>query len=58
MYISRPILTLLMIVYLLFLLSMDWINSAGSGWYRPFILAFALIGVAAWLHREQDVDEL
>ena len=48
---------MLIIVYLLFLLSVDWINSTG-GWYRPFLLAFVIIGIAAWLHRGQDVDEL
>lgn len=57
MYLSRPVLALLIIVYLLFLLSVDWINSTG-GWYRPFLLAFVIIGIAAWLHRGQDVDEL
>lgn len=57
MYIPRSILVLLLIVYLLFLLSVDWINQADGAWYRPFIVGFLVILVARWAHREQDSDE-
>lgn len=57
MYIPRSILVLLLIVYLLFLLSVDWINQADGAWYRPFIIGFLVIVVAGWAHREQDSDE-
>lgn len=58
MYIPRSILVLLLIIYLLFLLSVDWINQADGAWYRPFIVGFLVIAVASWAHREQDSDEL
>ncbi len=57
MYIPRSILVLLLIVYLLFLLSVDWINQADGAWYRPFFVGFLVILVASWAHREQDSDE-
>ena len=57
MYIPRSILMLLVIIYLLFLLSVDWINAAGELWYRPFIVAFIVILVASWAHRDQETDE-
>ncbi|MEX0964350.1 MAG: hypothetical protein WDZ52_09985 [Pseudohongiellaceae bacterium] len=57
MYIPRSMLVLLLIIYLLFLLSVDWINQADGAWFRPFIVGFLVIGVAAWAHREQDSDE-
>jgi len=56
-YIPRPILILLVIIYLLFLLSVDWINAADGAWYRPFFIGFLIVVVAAWAHRERETDE-
>ena len=58
MYIPRSVLILLTIVYLLFLLSVDWINAADGTWYRPFLVGLLIVLVAAWAHREQESDEL
>ena len=58
MYIPRAILILLVIIYLLFLLSADWIAHVDGAWYRPFIIGFLIVAVASWAHREQDTDEL
>lgn len=58
MYIPRSILVLLVIIYLLFLVSIDWINQPNGIWYRPFIIGLMIIIVASWAHREQDSDEL
>ena len=58
MYIPRAILILLVIIYLLFLLSADWIVQAEGAWYRPFIIGFIIVAIASWAHREQDTDEL
>lgn len=58
MYIPRPILILLIIIYLLFLLSVDWITQAEGAWYRPFIVGFVIILVGSWAHREHDSEEL
>lgn len=58
MYIPRSILSLLVVVYLLFLLSADWINEIQIAWYRPFIVGLVIIMVAAWSHRNRDGDEL
>ena len=46
-----------MIIYMLFLLSVDWVNQSGGAWYRPFIIGLIIIVVASWTHREQDTDE-
>lgn len=58
MYIPRSILILLIIIYLLFLLSVDWINQAAGAWYRPFMVGLAVVIAAAWIHRDRDADEL
>ena len=58
MYIPRPLLILLVIIYLLLLLSADWINQAGGAWYRPFFVGFLIIAAGGWAHRERDSDEL
>ncbi len=58
MYIPRSILVLLVIIYLLFLASVDWINQPEGTWYRPFLVGFLIVLVAGWAHREQDSDEL
>lgn len=50
-------LMLLVIIYLLFLLSVDWINAAGELWYRPFIVGLLVVLVANWAHRNQESDE-
>ncbi len=57
MYIPRPILILLVIIYLLFLISVDWINQADGAWYRPFLLGLLIVIVASWAHRERESDE-
>ena len=58
MYIPRSILILLITIYLLFLLSVDWINQAEGAWYRPFLVGIAVVMAAAWVHRDRDTDEL
>ncbi len=49
---------LVVIIYLLFLLSVDWINQADGVWYRPFLVGMLIIAIAGWTHREQESDEL
>jgi len=58
MYIPRSVLILLVIIYLLFLVSVDWINQPSGTWYRPFLVGFLIVVVASWAHRERDSDEL
>ncbi len=58
MYIPRPLLIFLIIVYILFLLSVDWMNGSSGAWYRPFLIGFIVVMVAGWVHREQETDEL
>jgi hypothetical protein len=58
MYIPRSLLALLVIVYLLFLLSVDWINQADGSWWRPYLFGFLVVVFASWAHREQESDEL
>jgi len=48
----------MVIIYLLFLVSVDWINQSSVHWYRPFGIGFLIIVIAAWTHRERDTDEL
>ncbi len=58
LYIPRPLLAMLVIVYFLFLLAVDWITNPLLAWYRPFLLGFLVVFIALWCHREQDRDEL
>lgn len=58
MYLTRSTLLLLMCSYLLFVSSVDWISLPTGAWYRPFVLGLAIIGVAAFCHREQNSDDL
>ena len=58
MYIPRFLLFLLAIIYLLFLISVDWINQAEGAWYRPFLLGGLIVAFAGWAHRRRDQDEL
>ena len=48
MYIPRSILVLIIIVYLLFLTSIDWINEPQGAWFRPFFVGILVVIVAAW----------
>jgi hypothetical protein len=57
-YIPRTILILFVAVYLLFLVSVDWINQPAGAWYRPFLIGLLIVLVAAWVHRGRDSDEL
>jgi len=50
-------LILIIIVYLLFLLSIDWITQASALWFRPHLIALAAIAFTAFTDREQDSDE-
>lgn len=58
MYIPRSILVLIIIIYLVFLISVDWINQPLGAWYRPFAVGLLIVLVAAWAHRDRDSDEL
>jgi hypothetical protein len=51
-------LVLIVIIYLLFLISVDWINQPVGSWYRPFAVGLLIVLVAAWAHRDRDSDEL
>lgn len=57
MYIPRSTLILIVVLYLLFLFSIDWITQAGGAWYRPHLAALAAIAVVALTARERDSDE-
>ena len=58
MFIPRSILILIVVIYLLFLISVDWINQPAGAWFRPFGLGLLIVAVASWVHRERDSDEL
>ena len=58
MYITRSTLLLLLLSYLIFLLSVDWLSQPGGAWYRPFVICIAVIGIAAFCHREHNSDDL
>ena len=57
MYLSRSMLILMAVMYLLFLLGADWFTAAGAAWYRPHLAALAVIATAALVNRERDGDE-
>ena len=56
MYLSRSMLILMAVIYLLFLLSADWLTAAGA-WYRPHLVALAAIATVALTRGERDGDE-
>ena len=58
MYIPRSLLSLLIIIYLLFLLGTGRSGGAELAWYRPFLIGLLVIGAAWWAHREQESDDL
>lgn len=58
MYIPPSTLIFLVFAYLLFLLGTEWVLQPDGAWYRPFILCFAVIALAAWSYRGQSTDEL
>jgi len=58
MYLPSSTLIVIVFTYLLFLLGMEWMMQTDGAWYRPFLLCFLVIAVAAWSYREQNSDEL
>jgi hypothetical protein len=56
MYIHRSILTLLVFILLIFLVGVDWITAPDGSWYRPFIIAFAIILISALTQWKQEDD--
>ena len=57
MYIQRSVLLLFVFIYLIYLVGMDWINAMDASWYRPFLVALAVIGLSAWLQGRQESDD-
>ncbi|MCY4265639.1 MAG: hypothetical protein OXE78_12410 [Gammaproteobacteria bacterium] len=57
MYIPRALLILLVIIYFLFLLSIDWVSHSEGAWYRPFFLGALIVAFASWVHRKRNTDE-
>ncbi len=58
MYIPPSTLIFALFAYLLFLFGADWVLDADGAWYRPFILCFAVIALAAWSYQVNRNDEL
>lgn len=58
MYIPPSTLILLVFSYLLFLLSVEWSMQPQGAWYRPLLICFVVIALAAWSFREQNADDL
>ncbi|MCB1664149.1 MAG: hypothetical protein KDI28_00085 [Pseudomonadales bacterium] len=58
MYLTRTTLLLIMCSYMLFVSTVDWISQPAGAWYRPFLVALAVIVIAAFCHREQNSDDL
>jgi len=57
-YIPPSTLIFVAFAYLLLVLSSDWALHPDGAWYRPFILCFVVIAMAAWAYRDQRSDEL
>jgi hypothetical protein len=58
MYIPPSTLIFLVFSYLLFLLSVEWSMQPQGAWYRPLLICFVVIALAAWSFREQNADDL
>lgn len=58
MYIPPSTLIFLVFSYLLFLLSVEWSMQPHGSWYRPLLICFVVIALAAWSFREQNADDL
>ena len=58
LYITRATLLLVLLSYLLFLTSVDWLAETDGAWYRPFIIGLLVIALAAFSLREQNSDDL
>ncbi len=57
MYIQRSVLLLVVLIYLVFLVGMDWFNSTNASWYKPFLMGLTIIALSAWLQRYQEKDD-
>lgn len=57
MYIQRSVLVLLVLLYVIFLAGVEWVTATGANWYRPFIVAFGVIVLTAWIQHYQEPDE-
>ena len=57
MYIYRLVFLLVLAIYIFSPSIMDWWIAPGSSWYRPFLVWFALIGLAFWLEARRDPNE-
>ena len=58
MYIPPSTLIFLVFSYLLFLLSVEWSMQPQGALYRPLLICFVVIALAAWSFREQNADDL
>ncbi|WP_369600903.1 hypothetical protein AAIA72_13870 [Hahella sp. SMD15-11] len=58
MYIYRLVFLLILSIYTFSPVIMDWWIEPGSAWYRPYLIWAGLIGVAIWLDRLRDPNEL
>ena len=57
MYIYRLVFLLVLAIYIFSPAIMDWWIEPGSAWYSPFLVWFALIGLAYWLESRRDPNE-
>ena len=57
MYISRSVLILLVFIFLIMLVGVDWMTASDSNWYNPFLIALIIIGFSAWSQWRQEEDD-
>ena len=57
MYIHRSVLLLFVFICLILMVGMDWLRAADAAWYRPFLVALAVILLSAWMQRHQEGDD-
>jgi hypothetical protein len=58
MYIYRLVLCLVVGIYLLSPVIMDWWIDPSGAWYRPYVLWLLLVIAAFFLSSQRDADEL
>lgn len=57
LYIHRSVLLLFAFICLILMAGMEWASAPDAAWYRPFLLAGAIILLAALMQRHQESDD-
>lgn len=57
MYINRSLLMVLAVALVFSPSALEWVNTGGTAWYRPYLLWSLLVLLGYWIQHQRSRDD-